>query len=90
MPKIPCSWAPFPECPLNKKTEPPNPHSEKDEAGFEKFQAKRKAQKKIPTQPNPKGPRISNSFDSLANLSEKEAPGLNPSVETQQSAQSWA
>jgi hypothetical protein len=77
----------FRECPLNKQTEPPKPQLEKDEECFEKFQAKHKSHKKIPTQPNPKGPCTSNSFDSLENLSEKEVPDPIPLVETQPSSQ---
>jgi hypothetical protein len=73
----------FWECPTNKQKEPPKPQLEKDEACFEKFQEKHKAQNKIPTQPNPKGPYTNNSFDSLENLSEQEVRSPIPSVETQ-------
>jgi hypothetical protein len=76
----------FRECPLNKQTEPPKPQLEKDEECFEKVQAKHKSHKKIPTQPNPKGPVTSNSFDSLENLSEQEVPDPIPLVETQPSS----
>lgn len=60
----------FTDFPQNKLVEQPKAQKGKDAEEFEKVPTKRKVLQKATPQPNPKGPRTSNSFEKLATIEE--------------------